>query len=154
MADTQTDQPAGELALVEDPGQIAQALAGMIEATFEDPSAVQAAIAVRILSAATQEEAFTDPPTWNTEDLVGVPIEVDAVRMAQSKYGADGKGAFLVCSCTRLDTGEVGIFTTSSIKVGARIMWCRLHDLLPVRLQVRQPVNSGQGRQVYDVEAI
>lgn len=154
MADSPDDSAAGELALIEDPGQIAAALAGMIEATFEDPSAVQAAIAVRILTAETQKEAFTDPPSWNTEDLVDVPIEVGAVRMAQSRFGENGRGAFLVCSVTRLDTGEAGIFTTSSIKVGARIMWCRLHDLLPMRLKVKQPIASGQGRQVYDVEAI
>lgn len=152
---TELDKTTGaELDVITDKAEIAQALAGLIESRFQDSDQVQADIALRILSAETLDEAFAEPATWNTEALVGVPIEVYSARMARSRHGQDGKGAFVVATIARMDDGTPGILTTSAVKVAARIMWCELNDALPIRLRIRPPVTTATGNTAYDVEAL
>lgn len=151
-----TDLPEGssqELVLVSDPEEMIAVLTGAAEVKEHDPAETSAAIIRAILTAETAEDAMKDAAIYNTEDLVGVPFTVNDVKVAKSKYGKDGRGGYLICYIVRHDTGEVCIFTTSSAKVAARILWFQMHSMLPASFKVRAPIETGSGFTVYDVES-
>lgn len=154
MAKPEQGTESMELVAVTDPSALAEILTGSAEIAQVDSAQTQKDIITRILSATTAEEAMADTPTYSTEDLVGVPFEVDSCSIARSRFGNDGKGGFLVCWITRMDNGERAILTTSAAKVAARILWFATHEMLPQKFTVRPPVVSGNGFNVYDVESV
>jgi len=141
-----------ELAVVDDPEQLAMVLAGMADVPFEDPSAVQLAIVRRILSAKDAAEAMAETPTYSTQDLIGETIEVLDCRVFKSRY--DGQGGFLACDALRLKTGERCIVNSSAAKVAARIAWHWQHDALPARFTITElEGETASGYKVLDVQA-
>lgn len=147
------DGSSMELAPVTDTEALVSVLTGVGEVQTLDTGETQASIIRQILNAETAEAAMADAAIFSTEDLVGIPFEVTRVRIARSRFGKDGKGGFLVCDITKLDDGTEGILTTSSAKPAARILWFATHDALPAKFKVREPVVTGQGYKVYDVES-
>lgn len=153
MTKATTDAPGTELVLTDDPEEMIAVLTGTAEVAEHDPAETQAAIIRAILLAPDLDAAFADTPVFGTPDLVGVPLEINSVKVAKSKYGKDGKGGYLIAFATNLEDGSNIIFTTSAAKVAARILWLQMHDMLPFKIKVREPVESGQGFKVYDVES-
>jgi hypothetical protein len=113
---------------------------------------VQLAIAARILSAKTADEAMAETPTYSTADLVGETIEVHACRVFKSRY--DGGGGFLACDAVRLANGERCIVNSSAVKPAAKIAWHWLNDALPARFTITElPGETSQGYKVLDVQS-
>ena len=124
-----------DVAVIEDPEQMAAVLAGLQEMEVQDASEFNAAQILRILTADTEEEAFHETQAYSSEDLIDVPLEVYAAKLLPSQFN-NGKGAFVAADIVRLDTGERCILTSSASRVAARICWLQIHGKLPRRVVV------------------
>lgn len=152
------DEPTGEvsteLVTIDDPETALAALIRGEAVEASDPAIVAEAIARRILFAETEAEAFSDISTWSSKDNVGKAYEVHDCVVLRSTFG-DGKGGFLAIQVVDLDTGEVGVLTTSATKIGAKLLWLRLHDAFPRKVRIVQAERaSSNGFYPLDIETV
>jgi hypothetical protein len=170
------DEPAGELVLVS-PDKLAQVIAGMTEIdTSEAIAQTKYRIVAEMLAAETEDELWTELPTWSSKNNVGRTFEITDVRgVFQSRY-ADAEtglaGGFLACSAVAVDgangspdpeTGEitassepgtVGILSTSALRLAGRIGWYHQHGKLPVKLMVVKRGENARGFPILDAEKL
>ena len=148
------EAPSAALALLDNPEQVALALADLehdIELASE--TNVQAAIIRKLAMSTTIEEALAETPTMSMSDAVGVSFLINSVAVMRSAYGS-GQGAYLSCDAVNLDTGEQLILNTSG-KVAGRL-WAigRLGGLpMKVRIKTLKDGPPGQGNPC-DIEAL
>lgn len=131
--------------VIDDPETALAALIRGEAVEASDPVIVAESIARRILFAETEEEAFADVSTWSTKDNVGKAYEVHDCVVLRSNVG-DRQSGYLAAHVTDLETGEVGILTTGATKIGAKLLWLRLHDAFPRKVRILQadkPASSG-----------
>lgn len=153
------DAPSDEVVSIKSKDALAELLAGMREApsrTAEESMAVRVSIIKQFLGAETEEKLWEELPTWSSKTSVGVSFEIRDVAAHRSKYTeADGtKGGFFSCEAVNLDTGEIGIFNSSAMRICGRIGWYYLNDQLPVKLRVEQIGESDNGYPILDVTRI
>jgi len=148
------EAPSAALALLDNPEQVALALADLehdIELASE--TNVQAAIIRKLAMSTTIEEALAETPTMSMSDAVGLAFLINSVAVMRSAYGS-GQGAYLSCDAVNLDTGEQLILNTSG-KVAGRL-WAigRLGGLpMKVRIKTLKDGPPGQGNPC-DIEAL
>lgn len=164
------DEIGNELELV-DTDRLAEVIAGMteIDATA-DITKTKYRIVAEMLAAETEEELWQELPTWSSKNNVGRSFEIRDIRgVFKSRYPdpeTGTAGGFLACSAIALDDGargpegetatkgEVGIFTTSALRLAGRIGWYHQHGKLPIRLLVVERGKSSGGFSILDAEKI
>ena len=150
-----SDNDAGaDLAVLEDVDRTAELLSGLREMEAVEPGEISAAQIRRILLAETEEEAFEETPTLNSEEIEGRPFEVSDAMLLPSKYNG-GKGAFVAANVTLLDTGEQAVYVTSAARPAARICWLKMHDRLPRQCLVTVVSEAtAAGHRLYGLELV
>lgn len=154
----QEEEVGADLELVST-DKLAEVIAGMteIDATA-DIQKTKYRIVAEMLAAETEEELWQELPTWSSKNSVGDSFEITDIRgVFKSRYPDPDtglSGGFLACSATKLDSGEVGIFTTSALRLAGRIGWYHQHGKLPVKLTVVQRGESSGGFPILDGEKI
>lgn len=139
--------------------KLAEVIAGMTEVDSSE-AIVQTKyrIVAEMLAAETEEELWQELPTWSSKSSVGERFEITDVRgVFKSRYPDPDTGlagGFLACSAVKLDTGEVGIFTTSALRLAGRIGWYHAHGKLPVKIEVVKRGESSGGFDILDAEKI
>lgn len=139
--------------------RLAEVIAGMTEIdSAADVTKTKYRIVAEMLAAETEEELWQELPTWSSKTSVGDSFEITEIRgVFKSRYPDPDTGlagGFLACSATKLDTGEVGIFTTSALRLAGRIGWYHQHGKLPVKLTVVKRGESSGGFDILDGEKI
>lgn len=140
--------------------KLAEVLSGMSEAEVTQTSTPQETsyrIIAEILNAETEEEMWRDLPVWGSKASVGKVFEVQGVRgVFRSKYERDdgGTGGYLACNAVDVETGELGILTTSAIRVAARVGWYLEHDAFPVTLELYKRGETQAGFDILDARKV
>lgn len=154
-----------------DTGRFAEVIAGMTEVdAAADVSKTKYRIVAEMLAAETEEELWQELPTWSSKNNVGHSFEITEIRgVFKSRFpdpDTGMAGGFLACSAVALDdgatgpegqtatAGEVGIFTTSALRLAGRIGWYHQHGKLPVKLSVVKRGESSGGYPILDGEKI
>lgn len=147
-------EPSTEIVVIDNPETALAALirGEMVEAS--DPQVIAEAIARRILFAETEADAFADVSTWSSKENVGREYEVHDCVVLRSTFG-DGQSGFLAIQATDLETGEIGVLTSSATKIGAKLLWLRLHDAFPRKVRIIQAERaSSNGFYPLDIETV
>lgn len=153
-----------------DSDKLAEVISGMSEVDAKaDVVQTRYRIVAEMLAAETEEELFRELPTWSSKNNVGGSFEIGEIRgVFKSRYPDPETGAaggFLACSAVTLDTargpegesseaGEVGIFTTSALRIAGKLGWYHQHGKLPVKLEVVKRGESADGFAILDVELV
>jgi hypothetical protein len=155
--------------------KIAEVIAGMGELdTVETLAQTKHRIVAEMLAAETEDELWSELPTWSSKHNVGKTFEITDVRgVFKSRYVDEETGAtggFLACSAVAVDganaspdqeTGEigepsdagtVGILSTSALRLAGRIGWYYTHGKLPVTLTIVKRGESAGGYPILDAE--
>lgn len=149
-----TGDQSTELVVITDPEQAIAALIRGEAVEASDPLVIAEAIARRILFAETEAEAFADVSTWSTQDNVGNAYEIQDCAVLRSAFG-DRQSGYLVAQATNLETGEVGVLTTGSVKIAAKLLWLRMHDALPRKVRILQNERAtASGFFPLDIESV
>jgi hypothetical protein len=152
------EEIGSDLELVET-DKLAEVIAGMTEIDSA-ASAMQTRhrIVAEMLAAETEEELWTELPTWSSKNSVGEQFEIDAIRgVFKSRYPDPETGiagGFLACSATKLSTGEAGIFSTSALRIAGKLGWYHQHGKLPVKVEIVEKGQSSEGFPILDVAKI
>lgn len=150
------NEPTTDIAtiVIDDPETALAALLRGEAVEASDPVLVDEAIARRILFAETEAEAFAEVTTWSTKDHVGEEFEVHDCRVLKSGITENGDRGYLVADVTDLQTGERGILTTGSTKIGAKLLWLRLHDAFPRKVRIKELGKTAKGFFPLDIETV
>lgn len=158
---------AGEIELVDEPLGLDAAVA-KIAAVFTgaadyepagvDAQAVTLAIFERMAAAGTEDDLWREPTTWSSKESVGMvfafgpggQIWPSSITNAETKR----KGAFLSVEAVDVESGEQGIFNTSSPRIAARLAWYARNGAMPVTLRVVERAKSSQGYPILDLERV
>lgn len=163
----------GEELVLVDSGKLAEVIAGMTEIDSKaDVVQTRYRIVAEMLAAETEEELYRELPTWSSKNNVGRTFEIQDVRgVFKSRYPDPETGlagGFLACSAVAVDgalavdgeefvesgAGEIGIFTTSALRVAGKIGWYHQHGQLPAKLSVVKRGESAEGYSILDVERV
>lgn len=110
------------------------------ELTVEvDPEAVAHEIVRRILAANSADAAMRELPVWHAKEVVGAALELRSVRWYPSTV-ANGPRVFAAVEAVDLNTGEIGVFTTSAYKQLAKLVVLTREKAFP--RQVRNTTTS------------
>lgn len=91
------------------------------EITLEvDPAVIARQIVEQIIMAPSVEAAFKERPVWHAAAVTGQSFELRDVRWFPSSFD-NGPALFAAVDAVSLETGEVGIFTTSAFKQLAKL---------------------------------
>ena len=175
-ADEETvEQPSEELALLS-LDNLPGVIAGMTE--LDSASSLmetKARIVAEMLAAETEEQLWTELPTWSSKHNVGKTFQITAVRgVFQGRFedpDTGTKGGFIACSAVAVDganpspdeNGEIGepspagtsgILSTSALRLAGRIGWYHMHDKLPVTLTIVKRGETAQGYPILDAELV
>lgn len=155
VIDAETGEIVGqEIDVLASPEAAVAALMRGAALEYADPTFVQESIARRILTAETEEEAFAELPTLSTKDAVGMVLEIRDLRIFRSRYNG-GAGGFAACDAVVVETGEEVILNTSAAKIGAKLVWLKMHDALPRRVRVIELAGeTAAGFKVLDLETV
>ncbi len=139
--------------------KLAEVIAGMTEIdAAADITRTKYRIVAEMLAAETEEELWSELPTWSSKNSVGDAFEITDIRGVFKSRFPDPEtgmaGGFLACSAIKLDTGEAGIFSTSALRLAGRIGWYHQHAKLPVKLRVVQRGESSGGFPILDGEKL
>jgi hypothetical protein len=139
--------------------RLAEVLSGMGEAEIEStatPQETSYRIIAEILAAESEDEMLAELPVWGSKDSVGKTFEVQNVRgVFRSKVdNPDGNKGYLACTVVDVETGEVGVLTTSAVRLAARIGWWHEHDAFPVTIEVYKRATTEQGFDVLDCRKV
>lgn len=151
--------------------RLAEVIAGMTEIdSAADVTKTKYRVVAEMLAAETEEELWQELPTWSSKNNVGRSFEITEIRGVFKGRYPDPEtglaGGFLACSAIALDEGavgaegqtaekgEVGIFTTSALRLAGRIGWYHQHGKLPIKLTVVQRGQSSGGFAILDGEKI
>lgn len=149
------DEPLGLDAAVE---RIAAVFSGAVdyEPVSVDAAAVTQAIFEQTAMAETEEDLWREPTTWSSKDHVGELFAFSPRGNIWPSTYTDAntkrKGAFLSVEATHVETGETGIFNTSSPRIAARLAWYARKGKLPIVLRVVERSKSSQGYPILDLE--
>lgn len=137
-------------------GNLLDVLAG--KASLETASASKKEITARIvsdmLSAQTEEDLWREIPTWSSKASVDTTFEITDVRgVYESRITNDDgeKGWFVCFDAVNLETGEVGILTSSAARICGRVGWYYDHGMLPQRFEIVTRGESAGGFPILDV---
>lgn len=163
------EEIGGELELVST-DRLAEVIAGMTEIdAAADVTRTKYRIVAEMLAAETEEELWQELPTWSSKNNVGHSFEITEIRgVFKSRYPDPETGlagGFLACSAVAIDgavgaegqtaeAGEVGIFTTSALRLAGRIGWYHQHGKLPVKLAIVKRGESSGGFPILDGEKL
>ena len=149
----------GEELVLVDSGKLAEVIAGMTEVDSKaDLLQTRQRIVAEMLAAETEEELWQELPTWSSKTSLGEQFEITDIRgVFKSRYPDPDTGiagGFLACSATKLDTGEVGIFTTSALRIAGKLGWYHQHGRFPVKVEIVKRGESSGGFDILDVDKI
>lgn len=99
--------------------------------TVEDPQVTADAIVARILASESVDTAFAANKAVGARTLVGVPLRVNAVRWARSRF-QQGAAVFAIVDAERMDGGEAIVVTTSARNALAQLLVAQRVDGFPV----------------------
>lgn len=85
-----------------------------------DPEAIARQIVEQIITAPSVDAAFHERPVWHANESIGRRYVLRGVRWLPSNV-AGGPALFAAVDVVDLDTGEVGIMTTSGFKQLAKL---------------------------------
>jgi hypothetical protein len=139
--------------------KLAEVIAGMTEIDSNaDAMQTRYRIVAEMLAAETEEDLWRELPTWSSKSSVGEQFEIGEIRgIFRSRYpdvDTGLAGGFLACSATKLASGEVGIFTTSALRIAGKLGWYHQHGKLPVKVEVVQRGENASGFPILDVDKI
>ena len=164
----------GEELVLVDSGKLAEVIAGMTEIDSKaDVVQTRYRIVAEMLAAETEEELYRELPTWSSKNNIGRSFEVGEIRgVFKSRYPDPDTGlagGFLACSAVAIDgamqtvdgdelvesaAGEVGIFTTSALRIAGKLGWYHAHGKFPVKVEIVKRGESAEGYAILDVEKI
>lgn len=170
MDDSQTVEVfgAGQVEIVDEPVGLDSAVA-KIAAVFSgaadyEPAGVDAqqvtlAIFEQLAAAGSEEELWAEPTTWSSKDSIGRVFAFGPSGQIWPSTYTDAdtkrKGAFLSVEAVDVETGEKGIFNTSSPRIAARLAWyARQPKGMPITLRVVERAKSSQGYPILDLERV
>ncbi|MGH2998878.1 MAG: hypothetical protein ACRDNM_06215 [Gaiellaceae bacterium] len=143
----------------DDLANIRDVLTGASE--YEIPDADTSAIAEeqlnKLLFAESEEELLAEVPTWSSKDVVGKAFRIfPAGRLWPSKYVSRSgrKGAFLSVQATEAESGEMGVFNSSSPRIVGKLVWYAKHSQLPANFQVVKIGETSNGFDLLDIDRI
>ena len=148
------------LDLTADTKAIAQVFAGVAdyEPASVDSAQVTAAIFEQLANAGSEAELWKEPTTWSSKDAIGTVFAFGPRgQIWPSKFAGENgqKGAFLSVEAVDVETGEAGIFNTSSPRIAARLAWyARQPKGMPITLRVVKRAESSQGYPILDLERV
>ncbi len=133
MSDT---EQGGGLALTDE--DLAIAIAGpadAIDVEVLDADVASAEIVARILSATSEDEvaAVAEKGTTRAEDVVGLPLVIQAVRFGKSGF-ENGPAVYALMECVEPQTGERLTVTCGSRNVMAALLKLKQLDALPTKV--------------------
>lgn len=155
VVDPETGEVVGnEIDVFRSPQAAVAALIRGAALEYADPTAIQESIALRILTADSEADAFAELPTVSTKDAVGHIFLVRDLRVFRSRYNG-GEGGFVACDAVDVETGEEVILNTSAAKIGAKLIWLKMHDALPREVRIKELAGeTAAGFKVLDIETV
>lgn len=160
MTDELTQDETGtgmELVLV-DTSKLAEVISGMGEVDLTPTSAQETRyrIVSEMLAATSEDELWAELPTWSSKEAVGKTFEIRDVRgVFESRFPdpeTGAKGGFLACTAVDVETGELGVLTTSALRIAGRIGWYHQHQELPVTLEIYEKGQTAAGFSILDAK--
>ena len=160
MAGTQvTESPDSGVDLVKvESSKLAEVISGMSEFEVENTTSAEETgyrIMAEIMAAESEDEMWKDLPTWSSKNSVGMVFKIGEIRgVFKSKFpdpDTGKSGAFLACTATDTESGELGVFTSSAIRVCARLGWYHEHDAFPVVVEVIKKGETDKGFPILDL---
>ncbi len=146
---------AGDLEVVPvTQGNLLDVLAGKAPLEVVGPSKkeITARIVKDMLMAETEEDLWREVPTWSSKSNVGFIFRVTDVRGVYESRFEDAdtgeKGWFVCFDAVRLETGEIGVLTSSAARICGRVGWYYDHGMLPQDFEI---VTRGQTAGGYDI---
>lgn len=162
------NEASGELVLVKT-SELAAVIAGMaeVEPTTATAQETRYRMVTEMLAAETEEDLWTELPTWSSKDNIGKTFRIDDVRgVFRSRFDGDGATGFIACSAVDVlgdanakvgddekratAAGEAGVFSTSAVRLAARIGWYEQHNAFPVTLRVVKRSETPEGYPILD----
>lgn len=120
-------------------------LLGAAAAPVEDNEAMLRSIIERNLAATTDEELFEERGSVATKDLVGEPLRVMSVRLAQGEI--DGKPTtYMLADAYNIGTGEKLLVNTGSPQIMSKLYNLHLRGRLPFNVYVVEAAPASKGR--------
>jgi len=130
-------------------------------AEYEIPDADSSAIAEeqlnRLLFAESEDDLLAETPTWSSKDSVGREFRIFPTgRLWPSKYVSHSgrKGAFLSVQALDPETGEMGVFNSSSPRIVGKLVWYAKHGQLPANFAVTKIGETSGGFDLLDIDRL
>lgn len=160
----------GEELVLVDSSKLAEVIAGMTEVDSKaDLLQTRQRIVAEMLAAETEEELWSELPTWSSKNNVGRSFEITEIRgVFKSRYPDPETGiagGFLACSAVALEGaitaegeltegGSTGILSTSALRIAGKLGWYHQHGKFPVTVEIVKRGESSNGYDILDVEKI
>lgn len=127
------------------PAEAIELLTGARELAPEDSTAITRSIMERALRADTVEDIFAEEGTIATKDYVGIPIQVNGVKLNEGELEGE-PSVYMLVEALNLNTGEVVILNTGAPNIMAKLY--RLHQLekLPIKVAVKEAAPGRRGQ--------
>jgi hypothetical protein len=109
-----------------------------------DPAAIARRIVEEILEAENVDAAFHERPIWHANECAGSTFELRSVKWFPSGY-EQGASVFAAASVVNVDTGEVGVLTTSAYKQLAKLYVLARDHAFPRRVRVTTAIRPTAG---------
>lgn len=141
----------GEMEL-SSPAAVEKALVEGVELPLdESPEAASRAIVEQILASPDVAAVFSTFEASPISDLLGVPLDVRAVKWNRSSF-ENGPPVFAVVSATRLDTGEAVTATCGGRSVMAALFAFGRMNAYPIKLAIIESPNpTKEGYKPYRI---
>ncbi len=128
-------------------------LSGVLEVDV-DPAVVMRRIAEQIMESPDLEAAFRELPLWPAKDNVGQSYELRRLNLHASSFEG-GAPVFASVDAVDLNTGEVGVLNTGSVKHLAKLYVMARDHSFPVRVRITQALRpSASGFYPLDFELL
>jgi hypothetical protein len=118
-----------------DPRQVALWLLGAQEKDEDDAEESQLSIMLRILGAATKEQALASQEVKGADTLIGEPLEISDVKWKKSTKG-EARGVYALITAKWETTGDDVIVSCGGKNVCAQLLRLKAGGHLPVRAAI------------------
>jgi hypothetical protein len=123
----------------------AEVLLGNVAPAVEDSDAMRRSIIERNLAAQTDDDLFAEAQSVPTRDLVGIPLLVESVRLAEGEI--DGEPTtYMLIDAINLDTGEKILANSGAPQVVSKLFNLHSRGRLPMQVFVAEAAPARQGR--------
>lgn len=151
--DTETVTVGTDLIVLEDDLElVAEIIRGKAQAPelIADPAEVAAEIVDRLL-AEKGADVLTAGKALHARDVLNVPIMLQRVRWARSRYDEGGPGVFALLEGVRGDTGEQIVVTCGGVFVMVAALVLVRDEALPLPVQITE-TEAASGRRPLRLE--